>query len=511
MESGQGLLAEKPLAEGVGSNESLPGLVCLATCPCGRQNLCCPEARLENQWFAPRARNWKLKRPMTNRVPYLFLLTALAALFAGGCGHTDAPKATADQQPLAAAPVETALVISEESAARLDPTAKFLLGLEREVQNDYPHLREKRIAVITHKNSIDTRGHHSLEYFVGNERFTLSRVALIDDGTGAHNDIVDEALGPPGEVAIFEFNADFYDPADAFYDGLDMVVFDAALPGPRFAVESAVLGAALEGAALHRVQFLVLDRPLRGNNSLIEGPTTDAQTVGSREAFLPVPVYTALTPGELATLYNGHFGIQGDLQVVEMSNWNRAAGSDWLRGEPLWQVDKQERANLKSIAGEFSLASGYSELKSAADMARQEDWEVINLRRGESAIELVLRSKEVEPAELLDRLAAFSPAGVELSIGSVSLSIGDVPAVVVSATSPREIRPVELSLALRYAALADSSGYPTPESLGLYATNWMYEGLRREISPADLARSWQQAPAYETFIEERRKVLRYEP
>jgi uncharacterized protein YbbC (DUF1343 family) len=67
---------------------------------------------------------------------------------------------------------------------------------------------------------------------------------------------------------------------------------------------------------------VVLDRPNPIGGVAVEGPVLDP-ALASFVGRYPIPVRHGMTTGELARLFNGHFGIGCDLRVVPMLGWDR--------------------------------------------------------------------------------------------------------------------------------------------------------------------------------------------
>ena len=70
----------------------------------------------------------------------------------------------------------------------------------------------------------------------------------------------------------------------------------------------------------------------------VEGPVLDPACASFVGQFA-IPLRHGLTIGELARLFNGHFGIGADLEVVPLDGWSRAmyhdeAGAPWVIPSP---------------------------------------------------------------------------------------------------------------------------------------------------------------------------------
>ncbi len=89
----------------------------------------------------------------------------------------------------------------------------------------------------------------------------------------------------------------------------------------------------------------MLDRPNPAGGATVEGPVLEP----AYESFIglyPIAMRHSMTVGELAKLFNEHFGIGAKLRVVKMNGWRRAmiwpdTGLRWVQTSPnipRWQT-----------------------------------------------------------------------------------------------------------------------------------------------------------------------------
>ena len=93
-------------------------------------------------------------------------------------------------------------------------------------------------------------------------------------------------------------------------------------------------------------EFWVLDRPNPIGGTIVEGPVLEP----AYESFIglyPIPMRHGMTVGELATLFNDHFGIGAKLRVVQderlaalddLARYRPAVGARRRRTFPTWQT-----------------------------------------------------------------------------------------------------------------------------------------------------------------------------
>ena len=89
----------------------------------------------------------------------------------------------------------------------------------------------------------------------------------------------------------------------------------------------------------------MLDRPNPIGGAIVEGPVLEP----AYESFIglyPIPIRHGMTIGELAMLFNDHFGIGAKLRVIRMNGWRRSmiwpdTGLQWVPTSPnipTWQT-----------------------------------------------------------------------------------------------------------------------------------------------------------------------------
>ena len=111
---------------------------------------------------------------------------------------------------------------------------------------------------------------------------------------------------------------------------LDIIIFDVQDVGARFYTFTSTLHYMMEACAELKIKLIVLDRP-NPNGHYIDGPVMDL----NHRSFVgmhSVPIVHGMTVGEYASMINGEQwldnGIQCDLQIIPMANYDRQLGYD---------------------------------------------------------------------------------------------------------------------------------------------------------------------------------------
>ncbi len=137
-------------------------------------------------------------------------------------------------------------------------------------------------------------------------------------------------------------------PSHEVLKDLDAVVIDLQDAGVRFFTYDTVTGYFLEAAAKEKMEFhhdlkiVVLDRPNLIGGEQVQGPMSDAELTSGVAAYIdymPLPVRTGMTIGELAKYIVGVKHLDVDLTVVPMEHWTRSeyfdeTGLPWTNPSP---------------------------------------------------------------------------------------------------------------------------------------------------------------------------------
>ncbi len=139
-------------------------------------------------------------------------------------------------------------------------------------------------------------------------------------------------------VPIFSLYSDTREPTADMLDDLDVLVIDLQDVGTRVYTYIYTMANCLKAAARVQLPVIVCDRPNPIGGVDVEGPMLEL----GLESFVgqyPIPLRHGMTIGELALLFNEHFAIDAQLEVVEMSGWRRSqyydeTGLPWVMPSP---------------------------------------------------------------------------------------------------------------------------------------------------------------------------------
>ena len=146
-------------------------------------------------------------------------------------------------------------------------------------------------------------------------------------------------------VPIFSlYQSEDRGPTPGMLKDVDVLVYDLQEVGGRTWTYVSTMALSMQMAASQKLPFVVLDRPNPIGGEIVEGALLDPK-FKSFVGMYPIPARHGMTVGELATLFNQHYGIGAALTVVRAVNWRR---SQWLDDTGLPWVNPSP--NLRSLA-----------------------------------------------------------------------------------------------------------------------------------------------------------------
>jgi uncharacterized protein YbbC (DUF1343 family) len=214
------------------------------------------------------------------------------------------------------------------------------LGLQRLLASG--RWRGQRVGLVCNPASVDAGLRHAADLFA--QRQDLRLTALFGPQHGFHSDLQDNMIETPhGEdplrrVPVYSLYSEVREPTADMLAGLDLLVIDLQDVGTRVYTFVYTMANCLRAAARHGVPVIVCDRPNPIGGLGVEGPML-APGYESFVGLFHIPLRHGLTIGELARLFNDHFGLGADLEVVPMGGWSRATwfdqtGLPWVMPSP---------------------------------------------------------------------------------------------------------------------------------------------------------------------------------
>jgi uncharacterized protein YbbC (DUF1343 family) len=219
---------------------------------------------------------------------------------------------------------------------------KVKTGIEKFIDNPPEWVSGKRLGLLCNPASVDRNFCHSRELIC--KKFPGQLTALFSPQHGffaekqdnmiESDDITDPVLNVP----VFSLYGKTRKPDKKMFDLLDILVVDLQDVGTRVYTFIYTMANCLEASKQYNKKVIILDRPNPVNGNSIEGNCLSpdyASFVGK----YPIPMRHGLTIGELALMFNDHFNIGCDLEVIPMTGWSRGmffkdTGLPWISPSP---------------------------------------------------------------------------------------------------------------------------------------------------------------------------------
>jgi uncharacterized protein YbbC (DUF1343 family) len=277
-----------------------------------------------------------------------------------------------------------------------------LSGLDVLMRDGAGPLAGRRVGLITNHTGINRDGRSNIDLL--HEHPDVELVALFSPehaltGRAEAGEHVESGRDPRTGLPVHSLYGETRQPTAEMLQDIDVLVFDIQDIGTRYYTYVWTMALAMESAAAHDVEFVVLDRPNPIGGTLVQGNILEP-AFRTFVGLHPVPTRHGLTPGELAQLVNTEHDIGARLTVVPLAGWQR---SMWF-----------DETGLPWIAPSPNMP----DLESAAHYAGTCLYEGTNLSvgRGTPAAFQQLGAPWLDASALVERLDAYGLEGVRFEV-----------------------------------------------------------------------------------------------
>ena len=219
---------------------------------------------------------------------------------------------------------------------------KVRTGLESLLESPPGRMAGKRIGLLCNPASVDPLFNHARDLLC--ERFPGKLTALFSPQHGFYSEKQDNMIesdhraDPVLNIPVFSLYGKTRIPEKEMLDRIDILVIDLQDAGTRVYTFIHTMSLCMEAARKQGKEIVVLDRPNPVGGVLVEGNLLVPEYASFVGRF-PMPMRHGLTIGELALLFNDHFEIGCDLDVVPMDGWKRKmcfrdTGLPWVAPSP---------------------------------------------------------------------------------------------------------------------------------------------------------------------------------
>ena len=200
------------------------------------------------------------------------------------------------------------------------------LGLERLLEDSAPLLAGTRVALICNQASVDHGFHHAADLLHAHPGIDLR--ALFGPQHGIRGDVQDNMIETAHGVdrktglPVHSLYSETREPTEEMLRDVDVLVFDMQDVGCRIYTFVYTLANCMRAAVRYGKRVVVCDRPNPINGVSVAGNILEPEYASFVGQF-PLPTRHGMTVGELARMFNEHFSIGCDLEIVPMNGWRR--------------------------------------------------------------------------------------------------------------------------------------------------------------------------------------------
>ncbi len=220
---------------------------------------------------------------------------------------------------------------------------KIKTGIEVLKAQNFKILEGKRVGLITNPTGVDNNLKSTIDILY--EAPNVNLVALYAPEHGVRGDahagdkVQDDKDAKTG-LPVFSLYGQTRKATPEMLDGVDVLVYDIQDIGCRSFTYISTMGLAMEAAAEHNKEIVILDRPNPLGGEKVEGNLVDDEFISFVSQF-KIPYIYGLTCGELALMLNGEKMIDKKckLKVIKMKGWKRKmlyedTGLPWIASSP---------------------------------------------------------------------------------------------------------------------------------------------------------------------------------
>jgi uncharacterized protein YbbC (DUF1343 family) len=216
------------------------------------------------------------------------------------------------------------------------------LGVEKLLEGAAALSKGARIGLVCNQASVNHDFHHVADLLKHHSAVDLR--ALFGPQHGIRGDVqdnmveTDHATDRETGLPIYSLYSETREPTESMLSELDVLVFDMQDVGCRIYTFAYTMANCMLAARKFGKKVVVCDRPNPINGRAVAGNVLEK----GHESFVgqySIPTRHGMTLGELATMFNEHFAIKCDLEIVPMDGWDRGCWQDetdapWVMPSP---------------------------------------------------------------------------------------------------------------------------------------------------------------------------------
>jgi len=203
---------------------------------------------------------------------------------------------------------------------------KIVLGIEKLCRSRLDLLKGGRVGLVCNQASVDHDLNHSADLLGSLEGVKLT--ALFGPQHGIRGDVQDNMVETPHALdretglPVYSLYSETREPTERMLEEVDLIVCDLQDVGCRIYTFVYTIANCMRAARRLGKRVIVCDRPNPIGGLGLEGNILDPEFESFVGQF-PLPTRHGMTACELTKMFNEHWGIGCDLEVLTMEGWSR--------------------------------------------------------------------------------------------------------------------------------------------------------------------------------------------
>ena len=203
---------------------------------------------------------------------------------------------------------------------------KIVLGIEKLCRSRLDLLKGGRVGLVCNQASVDHDLNHSADLLGSLEGVKLT--ALFGPQHGIRGDVQDNMVETPHALdretglPVYSLYSETREPTERMLEEVDLIVCDLQDVGCRIYTFVYTIANCMRAARRLGKRVVVCDRPNPIGGVGVEGNILETEFESFVGQF-PLPTRHGMTAGELSRMFNEHWGIGCDLEVVTLEGWSR--------------------------------------------------------------------------------------------------------------------------------------------------------------------------------------------
>ena len=204
--------------------------------------------------------------------------------------------------------------------------AAVVLGLEKLLQAKTDMLRGARVGLVCNQASVDHNYQHAADLL--HEHPDVNLRALFGPQHGIRGDVQDNmvetehGIDRKTGIPVYSLYSETREPTEAMLKDIDVIVFDMQDVGCRIYTFVYTLANCMRAARKWGKKVVVCDRPNPISGSGVAGNVLEPEYASFVGQF-SLPTRHGMTVAELARMFNDHFSLDSEIEVVPMDGWQR--------------------------------------------------------------------------------------------------------------------------------------------------------------------------------------------